>query len=122
MEIAHEAQGNPFLLRQLAGYLATYDMAPNRATFAEMMEQRLGSLPQPARCFIETLALCGRPMDPDVVQQAAGLNGDERPLVARLRAAQFTNHRRRGSRRAVSRPNPRGHRCQHDDRPSPTRP
>ena len=123
VEIAHEAQGNPFLLRQLAGYLATYDMAPNRATFAEMMEQRLGSLPQPARCFIETLALCGRPMDPDVVQQAAGLNGDERPLVARLRAAQFVpNHRRRGSRRAVSRPNPRGHRCQHDDRPSPTRP
>jgi hypothetical protein len=89
VEIAHAAQGNPFLLRQLAGYLATHDPPPNRETFAEMMETRLRGLPPPARCFIETLALCGRPMDPDVVHQAAGLDGDERPLIARLRATQF---------------------------------
>jgi hypothetical protein len=87
-DIAHEASGNPFLLRQLAGYLVS-NVGRNRATFGEMMKDRLRSLPTRAQQFIETLAICGRPMDPALVHQAAGLDGDERPLVAQLRAAQF---------------------------------
>jgi eukaryotic-like serine/threonine-protein kinase len=89
LEIAHEARGNPFLLRQLAGYLATHDVGGTRVTFAGMMEDRLRRLPPGAQRFIETLAICGRPMDPETVHRAAGLDGDERPLIARLRAAQF---------------------------------
>ena len=99
LDIAHEARGNPFLLRQLAGYLATHDVGRNPATFTEMMGERLRSLPPGAQRFIETLAICGRPMDPEVVHQAAGLDGDERPLLARLRAAQLL--RSSGSARRV---------------------
>jgi len=98
-EIADEARGNPFLLRQLAGYLATRDRRRTRATFAEMMEDRVRSLPVGVQQFIETLAICGRPMDPELVHQAAGLDGDERPIVAQLRAAQFL--RSSGSARRV---------------------
>ncbi len=99
LEIAHEARGNPFLLRQLAAYLATHPMGRHRATFADVMEDRLRSLPHGAQPFLETLAICGRPMDPDMVHQAAGLDGDARPLMARLRAAQFL--RSSGSARRV---------------------
>jgi eukaryotic-like serine/threonine-protein kinase len=99
LDIAHEARGNPFLLRQLAGYLATHDVGRNPATFTEMMEDRLRSLPPGAQRFIETLAICGRPMDSEMVHEAAGLDGDERPLLARLRAAQLL--RSSGSARRV---------------------
>jgi eukaryotic-like serine/threonine-protein kinase len=98
-EIADEARGNPFLLRQLADYLATRDTGRTPATFAEMMEDRVRSLPVGLQQFIETLAICGRPMDAELVHQAAGLDGDERPFVAQLRAAQLL--RRSGSARRV---------------------
>jgi serine/threonine protein kinase len=99
LEIAQEARGNPFLLRQLAAYLATHPMRRYRATFADVMEDRLRSQPHGAQQFLETLAICGRPMDPEIVHQAAGLHGDARPLIARLRAAQFL--RSSGSARRV---------------------
>jgi predicted Ser/Thr protein kinase/tetratricopeptide (TPR) repeat protein len=99
LEIAHEARGNPFLLRQLAAYLATHHVERHRATFADVMEDRLRSLPHGAQQFLETLAICGRPMDPDLVHHAVGLDGEARPLIARLRAAQFL--RSSGSARRV---------------------
>jgi hypothetical protein len=87
--LAEDAGGNPFLLRHVAGYLATRRPGTGRATFAEMLDERLRALPPGSRRFLEALAICGRAMAPDVVHTAAGLAGDERPLVARLRANQF---------------------------------
>ncbi len=89
VRLADEAGGNPFLLRHLAGYLATHRIGRDRATFAEMLDDRLRALPEGGKPFLETLAICGRPMAPEVVHEAAGLDGDERPLVARLRAGHF---------------------------------
>jgi hypothetical protein len=87
LDIAREARGNPYLLEQLAYHVADHAarLEPD-ATLAEMLRQRCDHLPAGARRFLEVLALCGRPMAAAVVHQAAGLTGDERRLVASLRA------------------------------------
>ena len=54
-----------------------------------MLDARLRHLPKGARQFIDALAVAGRPINPEVVYQAAELSGDELPLVSSLRAAQF---------------------------------
>jgi serine/threonine protein kinase/tetratricopeptide (TPR) repeat protein len=88
--ILGEARGNPFLLEQLARYATTSDeTATTGITLAVMLDARLRHLPKGARQFIDTLAVAGRPVNPEVVYQAAGLSGDELPLVSSLRAAQF---------------------------------
>jgi serine/threonine protein kinase/tetratricopeptide (TPR) repeat protein len=88
--ILGEARGNPFLLEQLARYAATSDQtATTGITLAVMLDERLRHLPKGARQFVDALAVAGRPVNPEVVYQAAGLAGDELPLVGSLRAAQF---------------------------------
>lgn len=88
--ILSEARGNPFLLEQLASYAATSDQtATTGITLAVMLDARLRHLPKGARQFVDALAVAGRPINPEVVYQAAELAGDELPLVSSLRAAQF---------------------------------
>ena len=90
LEIAQEAGGNPFLLEQLATYVVINETGwDGRATFVEMLEARVRALPEGARRFLETLAVCGRPVAPALVYEASGLAGDERPLVALLRSDRF---------------------------------
>lgn len=85
-----EARGNPFLLEQLARYAATSDQTSTTGiTLAMMLDARLRHLPKGARQFIDALAVAGRPINPEVVYQAADLSGDELPLISTLRAAQF---------------------------------
>jgi tetratricopeptide (TPR) repeat protein len=87
LELARDAGGNPFLLEQLADHVAASETWPHRpATFAEMLDMRVCALSDDARLFLEILAVCGRPMAPRLVCEAAGIDGDERPLVARLRS------------------------------------
>ena len=63
--ITREAGGSPFVLEQLARYAGVDRTEPSRApTFAEMFETRLAALSPDARRFLETLAICGRPMAP----------------------------------------------------------
>src|SRR6185436_19743572 len=86
-----EARGNPFLLEQLARYALTSDQtATTGITLAMMLDARLSHLPKDARPFIDALAVAGRPINPEVVYQAAQLSGDELQLIGSLRAAQFT--------------------------------
>jgi hypothetical protein len=88
--IARDAGGNPFLLEQLADYVSASDLPGVRpATFVQMLDTRVRALPAGGRRFLETLAICGRPVAPRVVFQACGLSGDERPLVAMLRAGRL---------------------------------
>ena len=88
--ILREASGNPFLLEQLARYALTSDKtATTGITLAMMLDARLSHLPAGARAFVDALAVAGRPINPEVVYQAAELSGDELPLVSSLRAAQF---------------------------------
>jgi hypothetical protein len=87
VEIARVAAGNPFLLEQLARAAAAGRLVPAAgAALEQLLGCRLADLPAPVRRFLQVLAVCGRPMDPAVVGRAAGLDGDERPAVAQLRA------------------------------------
>jgi hypothetical protein len=89
MSLAPVAAGNPLLLRQIAEYAGTRIVDRQQVTFVDILEHRLHSLPPGGKRFLDTLAVCGRAMAPEVVYEAAGLVGDERPLLARLRAARF---------------------------------
>ena len=88
--ITHEARGNPFLLEQLARYAAASDRsATTGINLSVMLDARLAQLPKGTRQFVDALAIAGRPINPEVAYHAAGLSGDELPLVSSLRAAQF---------------------------------
>ena len=93
-DIARESGGNPFLVEALTRYLGTDRPASGQATLPEMLAQRLEALPAEARAFLETLAICGRPVLPARIFEACGLSGDDRPLVARLRSARFIKNSR----------------------------
>ena len=91
--IVREARGNPFLIEQLVGHTLTSgaDLAAtgidSRITLAEMLETRIRQLPPGAEPLLLTLAAAGRPIDSTVACQAAGVEGDERPLTTSLLAA-----------------------------------
>ncbi|HET6891286.1 MAG TPA: protein kinase, partial [Pyrinomonadaceae bacterium] len=85
-----EARGNPFLLEQLSQYASSAEQAATTGiSLGVMLTSRLRSLPKGTRQFVDVLAVAGRPIRPEVAYQAAGLSGDELPLVSSLRAAQF---------------------------------
>ena len=90
LRITREAGGSPFVLEQLARYASVNRMEPSRApTFAEMFDTRLGALSPDARRFLETLAICGRPMAPELVCAACGVARERQSLVAMLRSSHF---------------------------------
>ncbi len=87
--LAREAGGNPFLLDQIVrAALATEGQGAGKpGGLAEMLETRLRQMPAGAPELVRVLAIAGRPLDARVAYRAAGLTGDERPLVTRLRLA-----------------------------------
>jgi hypothetical protein len=91
--IVRDSSGNPFLVDALTRHLVSGARAGD-ATLGEMLTRRLESLPRQSRPFLETLALCGRAVLPARVFEACGFTGDERPLVARLRAAHLVRNSR----------------------------
>jgi tetratricopeptide (TPR) repeat protein len=93
LALSRESGGNPFLVEQLTHFAAAHDGSEARsATLGDMLRHRLYDSPDGARRFLEVLAVCGRPMAPQVVYEAAGLAGDERPLVAILCADHLLRH------------------------------
>ena len=50
---------------------------------------RLGALSPDARRFLETLAICGRPMAPELICDACGVTRERQSLVAMLRSSHF---------------------------------
>jgi serine/threonine protein kinase len=89
LTIAREAGGNPFLLRQVAAYLAAHRTRPHRVTFGEMLDERVRALPPEAQRFVETLVICGRPMPPELICAACGIARERQSLVAMLRSSHF---------------------------------
>ena len=88
--MTREAGGSPFVLEQLARFAGVSGLQPNQAPiFAAMFDVRLGTLSPNARRFLETLAICGRPMAPEIICDACGVGRDRQSLVATLRSSQF---------------------------------
>ncbi len=86
---ARESDGNPFLLDQMvrAAMALGGDREGQALSLGEMLAARLGQMPSGARELVGVLAIAGQPLDARVAYRAAGLEGDERPLVTRLRLA-----------------------------------
>jgi eukaryotic-like serine/threonine-protein kinase len=89
LTIAREAGGNPFLLRQVAAYLAAHRTRSHRVTFGEMLDERVRALPREGQRFLETLVICGRPMPPELICAACGIARERQSLVAMLRSSHF---------------------------------
>jgi serine/threonine protein kinase/tetratricopeptide (TPR) repeat protein len=88
--IVREAEGSPFFVEQLARYAMEGEGAATTGiTLGEMLEARLLHQPSGARQLLETLAVAGRPVAPEVAYHATGMEGDEEPLIASLRASHF---------------------------------
>jgi serine/threonine protein kinase/tetratricopeptide (TPR) repeat protein len=88
--IVREASGSPFFVEQLARYATESEGAATTGiSLGEMLEARLLHQPSGARQLLEILAVAGRPVAPEVAYHATGMEGDEEPLIASLRAAHF---------------------------------
>jgi tetratricopeptide (TPR) repeat protein len=88
--IAREAEGNPFLLQQLARHAARSPaLREENRSLTEVLLEPLRTLPPEAGAFLQMLALCGRPMAPELVCEASGVARGARLLVHRLRASHF---------------------------------
>ena len=88
--MTQEAGGSPFVLEQLARYASVNTTRSNQPpTFERMFDSRLGALPSEARRFLETLAICGRPMQSDLICDACGVARERQSLVAMLRSSHF---------------------------------
>jgi serine/threonine protein kinase len=88
-DIVREAEGSPFFIEQLSRYTLTCEETTQGIKLLEMIEGRLRQQPAGARRFLETLSVAGRPMSPEVIHQASGLDGDEDFLISSLRAAKL---------------------------------
>jgi hypothetical protein len=88
--MAGEAGGSPFVLEQLARHAAVNKMdARQPPTLTEMFDTWLAALSPDGRRFLETLAICGRPMAPEIVCDASGVARERQSLVATLRSSHF---------------------------------
>lgn len=96
-EIVRDSRGNPFLAEALTRH-AALGADSGGTSFDEMLARLLQALPPESRAFLETLAVCGRPALPARLFEACGFRGDERPLVARLRAEHLVRNSRSADR------------------------
>ncbi len=88
--IIRESAGSPFLAEQLARYVSHEPgLAATGISLAEMLDAQIRPLPAEARPLLDLLALAAHPLRPELAFAAAGLRGDERPLIKTLRAAKL---------------------------------
>jgi eukaryotic-like serine/threonine-protein kinase len=90
--IARESGGNPFFVYELVRYLQTGAEPANRSSPAEtvaldkVLWTRVLGLPETARRLLEVVAVAGRPLRQTDACRSANLTGEDRALLAVLRA------------------------------------
>ncbi|MBK7824290.1 serine/threonine-protein kinase [Nannocystis sp.] len=88
--IIRESAGSPFLAEQLAHYVSQETgAAATGISLGEMLDAQFHRQPPEARALLDLLAVAAHPLRPALAFAAAGLHGDERPLIKRLRAAKL---------------------------------
>jgi serine/threonine protein kinase len=88
-EVAEEAAGSPFLIGELARYLASAPAdaevgALSAARLADVVQARVQQLRENERRLLEIVSIAGGPIDRSIALKAAGLGEMARPDVARL--------------------------------------
>jgi hypothetical protein len=98
--LAQESAGNPFLLDQMVRFVlgAGKNSGPPSLDLGEMLRARIARMPRGAGALLEVLAIAGQPIDAEVAYRAAGLSGDERPLVTTLGVAHLVRADATGGR------------------------
>jgi predicted ATPase/serine/threonine protein kinase len=98
-----EATGHPLFLSELVRYARSDHKGRERSTrLQDVLWLRIEALDEPARHFMELVALAGVPIQYQAVAQAAELNAsDGVHLMGALRQAQLIRVTRRGDRRLV---------------------
>ncbi|MBL8969366.1 MAG: AAA family ATPase, partial [Myxococcales bacterium] len=88
--IIRESAGSPFLAEQLAHYVShEAGVAATGISLGEMLDAQFRRQPPEARALLDLLAVAAHPLRPALAFTAAGLHGDERPLIKRLRGAKL---------------------------------
>ncbi len=72
-EISGDSTGNPLLLRQLL--LARATQLGARASFDDVVAERIARLDETQRAYVELVSLAGRPIDEEVVANILGTTG-----------------------------------------------
>jgi predicted ATPase len=98
-----EAAGHPLFLSELVRYAKTLPpSAPARPSLQDVLWQRITRLDEPARRFMELVALAGAPIKLPVLAKAAALDAyDSSHLLNALRLEQMIRVSRRGDVRLV---------------------
>jgi serine/threonine protein kinase/tetratricopeptide (TPR) repeat protein len=109
--IAQESGGNAFFVHELvqhalqctpvAGADAAFVPASFDITLPEVIWQRVQRLPAEARRLLEVVAVAGRPLPQTAACQAAGLDQDEFPTLAQLRAGRLVRSTGPAERHAI---------------------
>ncbi len=88
--VVRESAGSPFLVEQLARHVSQETgSAAAGVTLGEMLDAQIRHQPPGARPLLDLLAVAAHPLRPTLAFAAAGLQGDERPLIKQLRTARL---------------------------------
>ncbi len=88
--IVRESAGSPFLAEQLAYYVAHEPgVAATGIALAEVIDAQIRRHAPEGRPLLDLLAVAAHPIAPALAFHAAGLHGDERPVVHALRTAKL---------------------------------
>ena len=82
--IVEEAKGSPFLIQEMVRHVQSRHAFAGRFDLANVIAGRLNDLAQDERLALELTSLCGQPTERSLILRAAGLGGDDWPLIARL--------------------------------------
>jgi predicted ATPase len=97
-----EAIGHPLFLSELVRYARTAQDRPLRSRLQDVLWQRISDLDEPARRFMELVALAGAPIKYQVVAEAAGIDSaTSANLLGALRSAQLIRLNRAADERLV---------------------
>jgi predicted ATPase len=96
--IVRHAGGNPFFIGELARFAESQIRVPQNPageppSLGDLVRARVSMLPEPARCFLELVAVAGQPIDSGIVRLASQTSGDERAILAVLRAGRLIRTR-----------------------------
>ena len=88
--IARESGGNPYFVQELARHARTgastaTQQALSAVELDDVIWERVVQLPEPARVFMEVLAIAGQPLQQSSAWQAAQLQGDDLRHLGLLR-------------------------------------
>jgi hypothetical protein len=97
--IVTEAQGNPFLVEELARHARDRAVGEAPMSLDEVLRGRLLRLPRPASALLAIIAVAGRPLLQAIALRAAGV--DDPATLSLLKVASFVRTRTAGEHRYV---------------------